>query len=166
VSVINSQGLAVGGTNVPEPRPAGSTLASEASMGHRLGYLGLRLCLGLGFMLHGVARIFFGNYQPYLTEYMKRMVGSPLPTELIRPFLMTLPFIEALIGFLLLIGLLTRYVAFGCSLVMLSLLFGTGLRQDWNGMQTQLIYTFFLTYLLMNIEWNHWSVDRLLRPKR
>jgi thiosulfate dehydrogenase [quinone] large subunit len=158
MSVANVQRMAANfagaGTDV-----ASSAASREAASGRLLGYVVLRVCLGFAFMMHGVARIFFGHFHPYLTEYTNRFVGSPLPLVVARDFLAALPFVEAALGFLLLIGMATLYTLCFCGFIMLCLLFGTCLRQDWNGAQTQLIYTFLFAYLLMNLECNGWSVD-------
>jgi thiosulfate dehydrogenase [quinone] large subunit len=165
VSVNNSQGLVMNATGASEVQLA-STISNEASSGRVLGYLVLRLCLGLNLMVHGIARIFFGNFQPYVAFFMKGFVGGPLPLGLVREFLVVLPFVELLLGLLVLIGLATRYSLLACGLVMFFLLFGTCLMQNWNAAQIQMLYTFLITYMLMNIEWNRWSLDRLLQPAK
>jgi len=159
MSVTNVQHAAAHTAGIARSDTVGSVFSQEAASGRVLGYVVLRVCLGFAFMMHGVARIFFGHFHPYLSEYTNRFVGSPLPLFVARDFLAVLPFIEALLGFLLLIGLATRSALCCCGLIMLCLLFGTCLRQDWSGAQTQLIYTFLFAYLLMNIGWNGWSVD-------
>jgi thiosulfate dehydrogenase (quinone) large subunit len=152
--------------SIPEEEFSSAAFSQQAASGRVLGYVVLRVCLGFAFMMHGVARIFFGHFHPYLAEYTNRFVGSPLPLVVARDFLAVLPFIEALLGFLLLIGLATRSTLCSCGFIMLCLLFGTCLRQDWNGAQTQLLYTFLFAYLLMNVESNHWSVDELRQRPR
>jgi thiosulfate dehydrogenase (quinone) large subunit len=166
VNVTNMQDLATNATGIARMELASSTFSREAASGRALGYVVLRGCLGFAFMLHGVARIFFGHFHPYLTEYTNRFVGSPLPLVVAKTFLAVLPFVEAVLGFLLLIGLATRYTLCFCGFIMFCLLFGTCLRQDWNGAQTQLIYTFLFAYLLMNIEWNRWSIDEFRQSRK
>jgi thiosulfate dehydrogenase [quinone] large subunit len=128
MNVRNMQDLATNVTGIARMEPASSTFSREAASGRALGYVVLRGCLGFAFMLHGVARIFFGHFHPYLTEYTNRFVGSPLPLVVARDFLAVLPFVEAVLGFLLLIGLATRYTLSFCGFIMLCLLFGTCLR--------------------------------------
>jgi thiosulfate dehydrogenase (quinone) large subunit len=73
-----------------------------------------------------------------------------------------LPWAEAILGFLLLIGFCTTVVLFAGSLLILVLTFGTTLRQDWNTAEIQLVYAAVYAALLALVRWNDYSVDRLI----
>jgi len=59
-----------------------------------------------------------------------------------------LPPVETALGLLLLLGLFTRFALIAGALVMMALVFGTNLAQDWNVAGLQLIYCFLYYYLL------------------
>lgn len=71
-----------------------------------------------------------------------------LPVELAKAFAYGLPFAEATAGLLLLPGLFTRWAAFGAGLMMVALLFGTCLKEDWATAGTQLGYLLVIYFLL------------------
>ncbi len=112
-------------------------------------YLLLRLVTGLDFFLHGFARIFTGTHLSGFAQGMvKSMAATPLPSALTLATGYTIPCVELLIGTLLLLGLFTRAALTLALLLMLVLMFGIGLKQDWNVASQQLLYTLVLAILL------------------
>jgi thiosulfate dehydrogenase [quinone] large subunit len=73
-----------------------------------------------------------------------------------------LPFIEGLLGALLLVGLRTRAALIGASLLMVVLTFGSSLVQDWSAAGAQLMYALVLSTLLFLHRYDGWSVDALI----
>jgi thiosulfate dehydrogenase (quinone) large subunit len=71
----------------------------------------------------------------------------------------SLPFAEAIIGLFVLFGVASRYAYVAGSLVILSLTFGSTLRQDWESAGLQLIYALLYAILLATREYNKFSVD-------
>jgi thiosulfate dehydrogenase [quinone] large subunit len=131
-----------------------------------LAYLYLRLLTGLDFFGHGFARIFTGTYLSGFAEGMvKSMATAPLPSALTLATGYAVPPIELLIGILLLTGLVTRYALTLASLLMLVLMFGVTLKQDWATAGTQLLYGLVLSVLLFLRERYDRSWPSLLRPK-
>jgi thiosulfate dehydrogenase [quinone] large subunit len=74
--------------------------------------------------------------------------------------------LEALIGILLIVGLLTKRALFAGSLLMSILIFGTCLRSDWATVGVQMIYVmaYFLAFLFL--EYNQYSLDRIRRSRK
>jgi uncharacterized membrane protein YphA (DoxX/SURF4 family) len=72
-----------------------------------------------------------------------------------------LPFLEALIGLALILGVFTRWTLAGASLLMSILIFGTSLRSDWTIVGLQMIYAIAFFIALFLLEHNHYSVDRI-----
>jgi thiosulfate dehydrogenase [quinone] large subunit len=116
---------------------------------HRQAYLLLRLITGLDFFMHGFARIFTGTHLSGFAQGMaKSMASTPLPSSLALATGYAIPCVELLIGALLLLGLFTRAALTLALLLMLVLMFGIGLKQDWNVAGSQLLYGLILSILL------------------
>jgi thiosulfate dehydrogenase [quinone] large subunit len=112
-------------------------------------YLYLRLLTGLDFFGHGFARVFTGTHLSGFAQGMvKSMAATPLPTSLTLATGYAVPPIELLIGILLLTGLFTRFALTLASLLILVLMFGVTLKQDWPTAGSQLLYGLVLAVLL------------------
>ncbi|HWB93655.1 MAG TPA: DoxX family membrane protein [Puia sp.] len=126
-----------------------------------LAYLITRLAIGFSFFGHGLVRM------TKLAGFSKWMVGSfqksMLPEGLVTAFSYILPFLEFLVGLLLLLGLFTRQALIAGAVVMLLLILGTTLIEDWDALPTQLIHVLFLVVLLQFVVSNIYSVDQLMK---
>lgn len=77
-----------------------------------------------------------------------------------------LPWAEAIIGLLVLFGVLTEWALIAGALLMALLTFGTSLRQDWNVAGLQLIYAVVYFLLIAFRRHNRFAADRLLSKKK
>jgi thiosulfate dehydrogenase [quinone] large subunit len=112
-------------------------------------YLLLRLVTGLDFFLHGFSRIFTGTHLSGFAQGMvKSMAATPLPPALTLATGYIIPCVELLIGTLLLFDLFTRAALTLALLLIFTLMFGIGLKQDWNVASQQLLYALVLAILL------------------
>jgi len=122
-------------------------------------FLLLRLGLAISMFGHGLVRL------SKLHAFSQWMVGSfeksILPKTLVTPFSYVLPIAEFVIGFLLLTGLFTKPVLFLCGIVILALLFGTAMIENWEAIPSQLLHLLFCAILLQFIESNSWALDNL-----
>jgi thiosulfate dehydrogenase [quinone] large subunit len=130
-----------------------------------LAYGLLRATLGLNIFFHGVSRIAQGP-AVFANALVTMFARTQLPAGLVRSFGLTLPWVEALLGFLLLIGLRTRASLIGGALIILVLTFGTTLRQDWETAGLQLIYAAIYATLLAFHEHDAYSADALLSRRK
>ncbi|HEY1791371.1 MAG TPA: DoxX family membrane protein [Opitutaceae bacterium] len=131
----------------------------------RQAYALLRLILGIDMFLHGATRIGSG-VGGFAATVVRDFHAALLPAPLVQGYALALPFAEALIGALLILGLFTRFAVVLGSLFMASLIFGTALRSDWNTAGLQLIYAAIYYLLLAKIGDNAYSVDGLRRRPR
>lgn len=123
--------------------------AVSASRDHRFAYLLLRLIAGMDFFGHGFARIFTSTHLSGFAHWMVGdMAKSPLSPSLVLATGYVVPCIELLIGILLLIGIATRYAVIFAMVLMLVLMFGVTMKQDWNVAGQQLLYGLVLAVLL------------------
>jgi thiosulfate dehydrogenase [quinone] large subunit len=115
----------------------------------RQAYVLLRLLTGLDFFGHGFARIFTGTHLSGFAQGMvKSMAATPLPPALTLATGYVVPCVELVIGLLLLTGLATRAALTLALLLMLVLMFGVTLKQDWATAGSQLLYGLVLFVLL------------------
>jgi len=144
-----------------------SDLLSSAPHEQRQAYLLLRVLTGLDFFGHGFARIFTGSHLSGFAQGMaKGMATSPLPYSLNLGAGYAIPPVELLIGVLLLLGVFTRFALTVALLLMMVLMFGVTVKQDWASAGTQLLYGLTLAILLFgrhryDLSWP----DFLRRPR-
>ena len=127
-----------------------------------LAYALLRASLGLNILMHGLARLIAGA-GTFARSLVSMFASTPLPAWSVYDFAVAVPFIETLLGALLLIGFKTRWVLIGGCGLLFMLTFGSSLRQDWETTALQLIYTTLYTALLAGIRWNSFSIDMVLQ---
>lgn len=124
----------------------------------QLAYLLIRLTMGLNFFMHGTVRI-FGNLETFRQSLVTNFQETLLPQPFVEAFATVLPFVEAAIGSLLLLGLFTRQAVVAGAVVIMVLIFGTSLRQDWGTVGSQMLYALFFYFLIRNAADNAWALD-------
>ncbi len=136
-----------------------SVPATARSSDAVISYTILRVSFGANIMLHGVSRIVMGHaaFLAYLTHYFEK--ASYVPVGMLSIFATVQPWVELILGLLLMIGLATRFSLIAGGLVILSLVIGTNLAQDWLVSGLQLIYAFLYYYLLAHLDQNRYSID-------
>jgi thiosulfate dehydrogenase [quinone] large subunit len=116
-------------------------------------YLLLRLVTGMDFFGHGFARIFTGTHLGGFAHWMVGdMAKAPLPAALVLATGYVVPCVELLIGVLLLLDVATRFALTLALLLMLVLMFGVTMKQEWNIAGQQLLYGLVLAVLLYGRE--------------
>ncbi|MDF2852957.1 MAG: DoxX family protein [Sphingobacterium multivorum] len=130
---------------------------------NEVSYLMLRLVAGISFFGHGLIRL------PKLNAFSQWMVGnfskSMLPQSLVAPFSYLLPIAEFTIGILLLMGLFTQKTAIAGVVVMLLLMLGTCLIENWEALPSQTIHALILIMLYQFIAANLFSLDHIIFKK-
>jgi thiosulfate dehydrogenase [quinone] large subunit len=123
-----------------------------------LAYALLRVAMGLNIFMHGISR-FLGGVGNFVNSMIQMFQNTVLPRALVVPFGYALPWLEASVGLLLLIGFRTREALVAGSLVMLALTFGTIIRQDWNVAAIQLLYSTLYALLIAGLRYNSFCLD-------
>jgi thiosulfate dehydrogenase [quinone] large subunit len=123
-----------------------------------LAYFLLRATVGVNIAFHGVSRILAGpaNFASTLVPLFQKTL---LPVWSVLGFGLALPWVEAVLGILVLAGLRTRIALIGCGLLILVLTFGSCLRQDWAGAGAQLLYAAIFSALLAFRDRNEYALD-------
>ena len=88
---------------------------------------------------------------------------TPLPPWSVYDFVYVLPILEALVGGAVLFGLETRRALLGGSILMLILMFGSALREDWPTVGIQLTYSVVYCILIAGVRFDGFGIDRLKR---
>jgi thiosulfate dehydrogenase [quinone] large subunit len=127
----------------------------------QLAYALFRFSFGMNMAMHGASRILTGVGQ-FATKTVSDFTHTALPSAVVWPFAVTLPFVELAVGVLLLFGFFTRIGLIIGSLLMAALAFGTALRGDWGVLGTQLVYSLAYYVLLTRLSDNSISVDTRL----
>jgi thiosulfate dehydrogenase (quinone) large subunit len=130
-----------------------------------IAYAILRVSFGANIMLHGVSRVLMGHaaFLAYLNHYFEHSHGIPM--GMLPAFAGVQPWVELILGLMLLLGIATRFSLIAGGIVVLCLVIGTNLAQDWLVSGLQLIYAFLYYYLLAHIDENGLSVDALMKSK-
>ena len=124
-----------------------------------LAYALFRFTFGLNITVRGVVRIALGS-SGFVAYMLKQFEAVPvMPRPLLVAFATVLPFIETVIGLMILVGFQTRAALVAASLMIAVLTFGTMLRQDFTTAWLQLDYAIALFLLLALRSWNAISVD-------
>ncbi|MBP2615610.1 DoxX family protein [Chryseobacterium jejuense] len=127
-------------------------------MNKNIAYFFLRLSMGINFFGHGLVRL--AKLNDFADGMTKSFEKSWLPQLFVQMFSTTLPFLEFIIGVLLIIGFKTRIAAIaGASLIIL-LLFGSSTVENWEAMGIQMIYAGLFYLLISRMDDNHLSLDK------
>jgi thiosulfate dehydrogenase (quinone) large subunit len=132
---------------------------ADAALGHAL----VRLALGLNIAMHGYTRL--PNINGFANALAKQFAKTILPAQLIYVTAYGIAIGEALIGTCLFFGVLLRPVLVLGTLLMLLLLFGSTLIQQWEIASIQMIYVAFYVGLLVTLPCDRFSLDALRSRK-
>ena len=125
-----------------------------------VAYFFLRLTTGINFFAHGIVRI------PKITDFRSWMVlefqNSMIPSGSVFLWASILPYLEALIGTFLILGLFTFYSAFAGACLIVVLIFGSCMIENWDWVNGQMIYALFFFFLISKVSNNIWCLDNIL----
>lgn len=137
-----------------------TTSQNDAPLAHGLA----RLALGVNIALHGLTRL------PQISEFAagmeKKFAETFLPGPLVYATGYGIVLGEAVIGVLLIFGLFLRPALVVGTLLMVLLLTGTCLLQNWEIAGLQMVYVAFYAGLLATLRYDRFSVDYLLSARR
>jgi thiosulfate dehydrogenase [quinone] large subunit len=127
----------------------------------RMAYLLGRLPVAMSMLGHGLDRLpKLADFANHMNEQFKNAV---LPLALVEAFSHVLPFVELLTGALLILGLFTRFAAVLGVLIMLALIFGSSMIEQWENVFTQIIYGICFAFIYYFEPYNYYSADRLFK---
>ena len=124
-------------------------------------YLITRLAVGATIFGHGLVRV--PKISAFASSTAAGFEKSMLPVTWALPFGYLIVIAEFIIGLLVLIGLFTRKASFAGGLLMVLLIIGTSLTENWAAIPSQLLHTAFFIVLIQYSGSNTWAVDKLLK---
>ena len=124
-------------------------------------YLLARLPMGMSMFGHGLIRL--TKLQTFSNGMVAEFSKSFLPTSLVMAFSYALPFLEFAAGLLLLIGLYTRFACILGALIIIALIFGSSLLEQWNNIFSQIVYGAYFALLFQYADRNYYSIDRVMK---
>lgn len=128
-----------------------------------IAYFFLRAAMGINLLGHGLARI--PKLQAFATGMINNFEKSWLPQELVHAFGLLLPFVEFMIGLLLVMGLKTKIANIAGAALICILLFGSSTISNWEAMGIQMIYMLLFYFLILRTNDNYLSLDSLIKSK-
>ena len=126
----------------------------DAALAHGLARVGL----GLNIAMHGYGRL--PNLAGFANGMVKQFAGTLLPGHVyITGFGIAIG--EAVVGTLVFLGLCCRPALVIGTLLMMLLIFGSTLIQQWEIVSVQMIYVAFYAGLLATARYDRFSLDEL-----
>lgn len=124
----------------------------------QLSYASLRVALGVNFLGHGAIRIYNGVGM-FAAATAEHMTKSPLPHGLVIGFGYVIPWVELVLGLLLIAGWMTRAALVAGAIFMMMLTVGVTSNQQWDVAGQQLVYSAVIAVLLFLVEHNRFALD-------
>jgi thiosulfate dehydrogenase [quinone] large subunit len=144
--------------------PTTNPPTADFSSAKVLGFATLRLAMGMSMLVHGAGR--FPKIGAFSAGMVKEFAGSQLPGGVVNAFAHLTPFAEFFIGASVLLGLATKWGLAAGGLWMVLLIFGSTLIEKYDIVGLQLIYSLIFFQLLLHLQYNALSVDRLMAKRR
>ena len=129
-----------------------------------LAYTFLRIVLGVNFFNHGFTRL--GDIPGFAQSMVDMFQDTFVPEVLVRVPAMLVPVVEFVGGLLVTIGLATQAALITLFGLMIVLMYGVTLIQNWDAASSQLIYCLVLFILIAGNSFNVFSLDnKIFRRK-
>ncbi len=126
-------------------------------------YFIARLTIGATIFGHGLVRVpKIGEFARGTAESFEKSI---LPAAVVLPFGYLIAIAELIIGLLVLTGLFTRQASFAGGILMVLLIAGTCLIENWGAIPSQLLHAAFFILLLQFEGSNNRSIDNLLKKQ-
>lgn len=128
---------------------------------NKSAYLILRLAIGLSMFMHGLVRL--PKLKLFSDGMLKAFEHAMLPQALVLPFSYALPIAEFCVGLFIVLGLFTKKASIAGAIVMLCLISGTCLIENFGALPSQLIHIVFFAVLIQFIDNNSLAMDKLIK---
>lgn len=148
----------------PSAKPLGIGVlisAVQSASDLQLAYSAFRITLGMNIFFHGAMRLITGLDAWAVMESQLFVKQPLLPMWSVSLFLHVLPFVEVTLGILTFLGLFTRWALIAGSIMILLLVFGNDVRQDWNTVGNNMHYVLYYVGLIAALRYNAFALDTL-----
>lgn len=144
--------------------PGAITTHTGKPDGWQIGYFFFRIMVGINLFFHGFMRVLTGLSE-WEAGLATQFVDTFLPMPLVHVALYMIPIVEIVIGAMTILGLYTRWAIYGGVILMVVLLFGHTVRQNWPGTHIVMPYGVYYWILLVLQEKNWFALDNLRTAK-
>lgn len=127
----------------------------------------IRVMLGLIFLMQGYGKVFtYGVENLYQMDFFHGTYKDLLPDWITRGTAYFTSYMELIGGLLVTIGLGRDFALYGLALVLVIVTFGHGLAEPiWDLSHVMYRTILLLALLFIPVEWDQWSVDKLITKK-
>jgi thiosulfate dehydrogenase [quinone] large subunit len=108
----------------------------------------LQISFGINYLFHGLVRM--PSLKAFVESMLHTFENTYLPESIVFPFAYLIPFIEVLLGSLLIMNKYTKTVIVLTFVFMNILVIGSCIAQKWDAVGIQTIYIGFLFLLLFH----------------
>ncbi|MGJ3253846.1 MAG: DoxX family protein [Elainellaceae cyanobacterium] len=129
-----------------------------------IAYTLLRIVIGVNYFNHGFTRL--GNIPGFANSMVELFQDTFVPEALVRVPATLVPIIEFIVGILITLGLATQAALVTTFGLMIVLMYGVTLLQNWDSASSQLIYCLVLFLLIAGNSFNTVSLDQLIARRR
>lgn len=129
-----------------------------------IAYTLLRIVIGVNYFNHGFTRL--GNIPGFANSMVELFQDTFVPEALVRAPATLVPIIEFIVGILITLGLATQAALVTTFGLMIVLMYGVTLLQNWDSASSQLIYCLVLFLLIAGNSFNTVSLDQLIARRR
>ena len=129
-----------------------------------IAYTFLRIVLGVNFFNHGFTRL--GDIPGFAQSMVDMFQDTFVPEILVRVPAMLVPIVEFVGGLFVTLGLLTQAALATLFGLMIVLMYGVTLIQNWDAAGSQLIYCLVLFILIAGNSFNTFSLDNKISRRK
>lgn len=116
----------------------------------------VRISLGLVMLVAGAGKL--PNPAAFQTYILSTFKDTILPVWTLKPFAMSVPYVELILGVLLIVGVLRNWVLLVTGLYLLQLVFGLILVKQHATVGTNMTYIAMVAALLFLSEYDRWVI--------
>ena len=116
----------------------------------QLAYFLAKITLGINFFIHGLVRL--PKLENFAGGVVRGFESSMLPKILVMPVAYVIPFIELILGTMILLGILSRKALTAAAIFMIFLIAGSAFKEDWGAVGTQMLYALYIFFLIFYLE--------------
>ncbi|RAV28918.1 DoxX family protein [Sinomicrobium soli] len=106
-----------------------------------------RLPIGFSYLGHGFIRI--PKLQQFSEGMIKGFSETPFPLEIVKPFSLVWPFVELLLGIVLIAGWKMKTVSAAGVISIVILIIGSSFQENWSAVSIQMFYGIYLVGLYL-----------------
>ncbi len=125
-----------------------------------IAFLVMRLGMGFTFFFFGLRKVLM--YPGIADIFRERFAETWLPDILVAAFGYSIPFVELILGALVVLGLFTRPALYLMGLTMVTLNFGLAVEGDSQGVAKNIPYLILIGLDILLLNYNKYSLDNLL----